>query len=92
MVKDKFGNIWVGTDNCVGWFNGTEIKSVTTKEGLTSGTVYLMNTDSYGNIWVGTNKGLDKITLNEKGEIATIRNYGKAEGFKGIECNSRNMH
>lgn len=89
MVKDKFGNIWVGTDNCVGWFNGTEIKSITTKEGLTSGTVYLMNTDSYGNIWVGTNKGLDKITLNEKGEIAAIRNYGKAEGFKGIECNSR---
>lgn len=89
MVKDKFGNIWVGTDNCVGWYNGDEIKSITTKEGLTSGTVYLMNVDNYGNIWVGTNKGLDKISLNDKGEVAGIRNYGKAEGFKGIECNSR---
>jgi len=89
MTKDKLGNIWVGTDNCVGYFNGSEFKSITTKEGLASGTVYLMNTDTYGNIWVGTNKGLDKISLNDKGEITGIRNYGKAEGFKGIECNSR---
>ena len=89
MVVDKFGTIWIGTDNCVARFDGTKFKSITTKEGLTSGTVYLINTDNYGNIWVGTNKGLDKISLNEKGEIFSIRNYGKDEGFKGIECNSR---
>jgi len=89
MVIDKLGNIWVGTDNCVARFDGQKFLSITTKEGLTSGTVYLLNTDNYGNIWVGTNKGLDKIILNEKGEIDFIRNYGKDEGFKGIECNSR---
>ncbi len=89
MTKDKYENIWVGTDNCVGLFDGIKFKSITTDDGLTSGTVYLMNTDTYGNVWVGTNKGVDKISLNEKGEIATIRNYGKVEGFKGIECNSR---
>ncbi|MFL5763027.1 MAG: two-component regulator propeller domain-containing protein [Bacteroidia bacterium] len=89
MIMDKFGAIWVGTDNCVARFNGTSFKSITTNEGLTSGTVYLINTDSYGNIWVGTNKGLDKISLTDKGEIESIRNYGKNEGFKGIECNSR---
>ncbi len=89
MVIDKFGTIWVGTDNCIAYFNGTKFISITTKEGLTSGTVYLINTDNYGNIWVGTNKGLDKISLNEKGEIESIRNYSKDEGFKGVECNSR---
>lgn len=89
MVKDKFGNIWVGTDNCVGYYNGKSFKNITTADGLASGTVYLMNIDNFGNIWVGTNKGVDKIALNEKGEISSIRNYGKAEGFKGIECNSR---
>ena len=89
MVIDKFGIVWVGTDNCVAHFDGTKFISITTNEGLTSGTVYLINTDNFGNIWVGTNKGLDKITLNEKGEVETIRNYGKDEGFKGIECNSR---
>ncbi len=89
MVVDKFGTIWVGTDNCVARFDGNKFISYSTKEGLASGTVYLINTDNYGNIWVGTNKGLDKISLNEKGEIESILNYGKDEGFKGIECNSR---
>ncbi len=89
MVIDKFGTIWVGTDDCVARFDGGKFFSITTKEGLASGTVYLLNIDNYGNIWVGTNKGLDKIILNEKGEISFIRNYGKDEGFKGIECNSR---
>lgn len=89
MTKDKFGNIWVGTDNCVAKFDGTKFVSYGVEQGLTSGTVYLINADSLGNVWVGTNKGLDKIVLNGKGEIESIHNYGKAEGFKGIECNSR---
>ncbi|MGQ0829044.1 MAG: ligand-binding sensor domain-containing protein [Bacteroidota bacterium] len=89
MVIDKFGTIWAGTDNCVGMFSGSKFKNITVDDGLASGTVYLLNVDTHGNIWVGTNKGLDKISLNKKGEIESIRNYGKNEGFKGIECNSR---
>jgi two-component sensor histidine kinase/ligand-binding sensor domain-containing protein len=89
MTLDKLGAVWVGTDNCVARFENNSFRSFTTNDGLTSGTVYLINTDNYGNIWVGTNKGLDKISLTEKGEIESIRNYGKDEGFKGIECNSR---
>ncbi len=89
MGIDKFGTIWVGTDNCVARFDGGKFFSITTKQGLASGTVYLLNIDNYGNIWVGTNKGLDKIILDNKGEIDFIRNYGKDEGFRGIECNSR---
>jgi two-component sensor histidine kinase/ligand-binding sensor domain-containing protein len=89
MVKDHFGNIWIGTDNCVAKFNGTKFISYGVNEGLASGTVYLINADTLGNVWVGTNKGLDKIALKSNGEIESIHNYGKAEGFKGIECNSR---
>lgn len=89
MILDKFGRIWIGTDNGIARFEGNTFISLTTKDGLASGIVYLLNTDNYGNIWVGTNKGVDKISLSEKGEILSIRNYGKAEGFKGVECNSR---
>lgn len=89
IVVDKFGTVWVGTDNGVGMYSGNKFKFITIDDGLASGTVYLLNVDTYGNIWVGTNKGLDKITLDKKGEIVAIRNYGKAEGFKGVECNSR---
>ncbi|MCW3083095.1 MAG: hypothetical protein JWP12_461 [Bacteroidetes bacterium] len=89
MVKDKYGNVWVGTDNCVAKFDGTKFISYGITEGLTSGTVYLINADTLGHVWVGTNKGLDRITLNANGDIESFHNYGKAEGFKGIECNSR---
>lgn len=89
LVKDKFNHIWVGTDNCVAVYKDGRFTSFDTKDGLASGTVYLLNVDSLGSIWVGTNKGIDKIVLSEKGEIESIRNYGKNEGFKGIECNSR---
>ena len=89
MIIDKFGRLWVGTDNGIARFEENVFIPLTTMDGLASGIVYLLNTDNYGNIWVGTNKGIDKISLNEKGEILSIRNYGKAEGFKGIECNSR---
>lgn len=89
MVLDKYGNLWVGTDNCVAKFDGTKFTSYGVNEGLASGTVYLINADTLGNVWVGTNKGLDRISLNSKGEIESIHNYGKAEGFRGIECNSR---
>lgn len=89
MVKDQFGNMWVGTDNCVAYYTGTTFKSIGQEDGLASGTVYLLNGGNPGSIWVGTNKGLDKIMLDDKGGIASIRNYGKSDGFRGIECNSR---
>jgi two-component sensor histidine kinase/ligand-binding sensor domain-containing protein len=89
MVKDRYGNMWVGTDNCVAKFDGAKFTSYGIEQGLTSGTVYLINADSLGNVWVGTNKGLDKIVLNKTGQIQDIHNYGRSEGFKGIECNSR---
>jgi two-component sensor histidine kinase/ligand-binding sensor domain-containing protein len=89
MVKDKFGNLWMGTDQCVMIYDGKKFQSISTQEGLSSGTIYLLNVDDYGNIWVGTNKGVDKIELNATGQIRKIRNFGKGEGFKGIECNSR---
>ena len=89
MVKDKFGNLWMGTDNCVMVYNGTNFRSITVSDGLSSGTIYLLVVDDYGDVWAGSNKGVDKIILNANGQIKMIKRFGKAEGFKGIECNSR---
>ncbi len=89
MVKDKFGALWMGTDQCVMRYDGKKFTSISTVDGLSSGTIYLLNVDDYGNIWVGSNKGVDKIELNPNGQIKRIRNFGKTEGFRGVECNSR---
>lgn len=89
LVTDKKGGLWVGTDRCIASFDGKTFHSYDENSGLSSGTVYLMNVDKQGNIWVGTNKGIDKIELDDDGSIGSIKNYGKKDGFKGIECNSR---
>lgn len=87
--EDKQGSIWFHTDMCVMRFDGTQFYSYDQEDGLASNTVYLIEFDAEGRLWVGTNKGLDCVTLNGTSQIVSVRNYGKNEGFRGIECNSR---
>jgi ligand-binding sensor domain-containing protein/two-component sensor histidine kinase len=89
ITEDHFGNLWFGTDRCLVRYNGQEFKGFTAADGLASSTIYSLITDRAGNVWVGTNKGIDKITPSQSGEIVKIKNYSYYEGFKGIECNSR---
>lgn len=87
--EDGFGNIWFHTDGCVVRYDGRGFRSFDQDDGLASNTVFLIEFDHSGRLWVGTNKGLDCITLNDGGDFISVRHYGKNEGFRGIECNSR---
>lgn len=89
IKEDKQGNIWFHTDMCVMRYDGTQFYSYDQEDGLASNTIYLIEFDADGRLWVGTNKGLDCVTLNGTADIVSVRNYGKNEGFRGIECNSR---
>ena len=89
IKEDRNGNIWFHTDLCVMRYNGTTFTSFDQDDGLASNTIFLIEFDQQGRLWVGTNKGLDCVTLNDQSNFASVRNYGKNEGFRGIECNSR---
>jgi serine phosphatase RsbU (regulator of sigma subunit) len=43
---------------------------------------------------VGTDKGIDKITFDDKGRVRKdgIRNYNATDGFIGVECNDNAMY
>ncbi|MGZ4054825.1 MAG: ligand-binding sensor domain-containing protein [Bacteroidia bacterium] len=89
IINDKFGYLWLSTDAGIIVYNGSIFKSITETDGLSSNTVYYIQTDEDGNLWMGTNNGIDKLDLskfvNEK-EIV-LKHYGKEEGFIGVECN-----
>lgn len=87
--EDRNGRIWFFTDQCVMRYDGTSFSSYDEDEGLASNTVFLIEFDADGKMWVGTNKGLDCVTLNDMSNFTSVRNYGRNEGFRGIECNSR---
>lgn len=89
IKEDVNGNIWFHTDRCIVRYDGLRFISFDQDDGLASNTVFLIEFDHLGRLWVGTNKGLDCIALNAQSEFVTVRNYGKNEGFRGIESNSR---
>lgn len=88
MLVDDAGIIWMGTDKCIINYDGKKFKNIENNDGLASSTIYSLVKDKKGNIWAGNNKGIDKIITADGNKIIDIKNYGKSEGFKGIECNT----
>ena len=91
IAEDRAGNIYFGTDRCIMVYDGETFTSLTEQDGLLSNTIYLLTSDEDGNIWAGTNKGVDKLFVDESGNIEWIKNYNQNQGFSGIECNSRSV-
>ncbi len=52
---------------------------------LLSSNLYLLEFDKNGFLYVGHERGLEKLTLNETGDVIESEYYGAAEGFQGIE-------
>ncbi|MCH8330387.1 MAG: histidine kinase [Bacteroidetes bacterium] len=88
-IATSASGIWVATDEGLGFFNGQQFDHVTMVDGLSSNVVNSVLNDNNGNIWLGTNVGIDRLALDEyeRNGKKKIRNYGKNEGFTGIECN-----
>ncbi len=82
--EDKSGNIWFG---CYGGglykFDGKKFTNYFLKEGLKTESPYSIIADNENNIWIGHNKGIEK--FNQKS--GKFYQYGKSEGFQGVECN-----
>lgn len=91
ILEDRLGNIWLATDRCVSKFTGVRFKNYSVEQGLASSTIYLIQFDENGDLWVGTNKGLDKLDFDSYGSVTSVKHYGKAEGFIGVECNARSV-
>lgn len=62
-------------------------KIITTQQGLGSDFIYFAAADKHGYIWVGTEKGISRITLDEKINVATQLHYDYDNGLTGVETN-----
>jgi len=75
-IKDRFGNVWLGTYGQSGLYkyyvdaDGNEgllnYKSSANPGTLNSNNIRNLYEDSYGNIWIGTDKGLNLLTPEEQ--------------------------
>ncbi|MFZ5551974.1 MAG: two-component regulator propeller domain-containing protein [Bacteroidota bacterium] len=87
FYDDSRGNRWFLTNNSISVLRSdNSYDHIRTQEGLSSDNLYTMI--YYDNaLWVGSDNGIDKISLSEKGELTSVRHFGKGDGFTGIECN-----
>ena len=87
-TEDYRGRFWMATfAGGINILDGNEIIHLTTSEGLTSNIIYSILTDQTGNIWAGTQNGVDRISFDSTGNIASIQHFGIYDGFSGIENN-----
>lgn len=90
LAIDQYNQLWVGTEGQGIFYtslnkNFITFSQLTKKEGLNANNVYLLKVDQLNQIWVGAGAGIDRISLNNVGEVKTIKHFGSNEGFKGGE-------
>lgn len=96
MAKGPDGGVWIGT------FGGgvarhppspdpktAEIDTFTVHDGLPDNSALQLVFDDDGNLWIGTYKGVSKLNVwaYKRDGRKLFKNYGKEDGFTGIECN-----
>jgi signal transduction histidine kinase/ligand-binding sensor domain-containing protein len=60
LYENQGGQLWVGSQNGLGYFNGQTWKLLTTQDGLTGNSIRAITVDANGGVWIGTeNQGLD---------------------------------
>jgi len=95
IKKDKRGGIW-GASYGLGVLKmelsesgDLSVKQFSTRDGLISDLVYLIEIDDYDNLWVGTQIGLSVLSLKDYYEknIVSIKKFNKEDGIPHAEYN-----
>ncbi len=92
IVKDKQNYFYCSTLEGVQILNNKLefIDRITQANGLSSNMVYAVQTTENNLLLVGSNQGLGVVNTSQYYQNNTfiIKNYGKEEGFEGVECNT----
>ncbi|MEK6617051.1 MAG: two-component regulator propeller domain-containing protein, partial [Bacteroidota bacterium] len=105
LAEDPFGNIWIGTSNGgvyrfdVFTDDKMKIRQIADDSLLSSNSVraiIFLDEKKSGSMEkemvLGTDKGVVKITFDDKGKNLKVRNYDASDGFIGVECNDNAIY
>ncbi len=91
LCLDVKGNhVWMGTTDrgLLNWdVRSGKITNYNTTSGLPSNFIYSLYVSDKQTVWTGTGFGISNLYINDKGEVSSVKNYGRAEGLLGMECN-----
>ena len=86
ILKDREGNIWIGTDLGLNLFRGDEFQIYDESDGLVNNVVWSIAEDSQNRLWMGTNEGVSRLTfiknpLTQEQVGLDIKNITTAQGL-----------
>ncbi|MEM9831630.1 MAG: PAS domain S-box protein [Bacteroidota bacterium] len=91
MVADTHQSLWFSTINGLLFrfhFPSGELTKMHEKTDVPPGMIYTMEMAQDGSLVMGTQRGIYRLLLNRQGEVQQMINYGKNDGFCGMEANS----
>lgn len=89
IKKDKYGNLWIGTNSGLVSYKGGEFKTINLPGNYSSNNINFLSVDDFDNLWIGTNYGLYQLPLIQRDTIlpTDFIRYSNLDGLKSIECN-----
>ena len=91
ILVDHKNNIWISHNTGVSYYDGKKFRSFTTKEGLSSSSIFLLAFDKDHQLWLGNNKSLDKVDLDAfyQENRFQVKTYDRSNGYIGMEANQK---
>jgi ligand-binding sensor domain-containing protein/signal transduction histidine kinase len=84
LFEDQGGQLWVGTPNGLGHWNGQDWRMYTTRDGLSGNVVSAMAEDAARNLWIGTEDG--GLTCFKDGKFVSYRESENGLPGDDISC------
>jgi ligand-binding sensor domain-containing protein/serine phosphatase RsbU (regulator of sigma subunit) len=93
ITQAKNGTMYFGSNQFgIISYDGKTFRKFNTENNLCSDFIQAVTHDDKGNIWAGTDKGVDRITFSENGNILNIKHFDENTGLKGTEINQNALY
>jgi len=89
VLRDKNGNLWLGTAGGLCSYNGEYFQRFTTANGLADNHVTTLFEDDDGNLWIGTKNGLCRYIGQPHRVASTLQDGGEFQNFAKLETKLR---
>jgi two-component sensor histidine kinase len=77
--------VWLATSDGLMRYNVSNKELEKISADIKSSNLYLLEFDKQNRLYLGHERGLEKLTVNETGDVIEVEFYGSSEGFQGIE-------